>query len=63
MAKYSDIHSHYGTLADFRAFLDAAHARDLKVVIDLVMNRASDQHPWFQAARADKNSPYRDYYV
>ena len=63
VANYSDIHSDYGTLADFRAFLDAAHARDLKVVIDLVMNHTSDQHPWFQAARADKNSPYRDYYV
>ena len=50
-------------LDDFKAFLDAAHERGLKVVTDMVMNHTSDQHPWFQAARQDKNSPYRDYYV
>ncbi len=63
VADYMGIHEDYGTLADFKAFLDAAHARGLKVVTDMVMNHTSDQHPWFQAARRDKNSPYRDYYV
>ncbi|MBK8987105.1 MAG: maltose alpha-D-glucosyltransferase [Chloroflexi bacterium] len=63
VADYLGIHPDYGTLADFKAFLDAAHARGLKVVTDMVMNHTSDQHPWFQAARRDKNSPYRDYYV
>jgi maltose alpha-D-glucosyltransferase/alpha-amylase len=63
VAGYMDIHPDYGTLADFKAFLDAAHQRGLKVVTDLVMNHTSDQHPWFQAARQDRNSPYHDYYV
>ena len=63
VADYTDIHPDYGTLDDFKAFLDAAHERGLKVVTDLVMNHTSNQHPWFQAARQDKNSPYRDYYV
>jgi maltose alpha-D-glucosyltransferase/alpha-amylase len=63
VAGYVDIHPDYGTLADFKAFLDAAHERGLKVVTDLVMNHTSDQHPWFQAARQDRNSPYHDYYV
>jgi maltose alpha-D-glucosyltransferase / alpha-amylase len=63
VADYTGIHPDYGTLEEFKAFLDAAHARGLKVVTDMVMNHTSDQHPWFQAARQDKNSPYRDYYV
>lgn len=63
IADYTNIHPDYGTLDDFRAFLEAAHARGLRVVTDLVLNHTSDQHPWFQAARQDKNSPYRDYYV
>jgi len=63
VADYYNIHPDYGDLADFKAFLDAAHARGMRVVTDLVMNHTSDQHPWFQAARRDPNSPYRNYYV
>lgn len=63
VADYRDIHPDFGTLDDFKAFLNAAHARGLRVVTDLVMNHTSDQHPWFQAARSDPNSPYHDYYV
>ncbi len=63
VADYFGVHPDYGTLDDFQTFLDAAHQRGLKVVTDIVMNHTSDQHPWFQAARQDKNSPYRDYYV
>lgn len=63
IADYKGIHPDYGTLEDFKAFLEAAHERGLRVVTDLVMNHTSDQHPWFQAARQDRNSPYRDYYV
>jgi maltose alpha-D-glucosyltransferase/alpha-amylase len=63
IADYYDIHPDYGTLADFKVFLDAAHARGMRVIADLVLNHTSDQHPWFQAARADRSSPYRDYYV
>ncbi len=63
IADYTGIHRDFGTLEDFRAFLDAAHARGLRVIIDLVMNHCSADHPWFQAARRDRNSPYRDYFV
>jgi maltose alpha-D-glucosyltransferase/alpha-amylase len=63
IADYYGIHPDYGTLDDFKHFLDAAHARGLRVITDLVLNHTSDQHPWFQSARAAKDSPYRDYYV
>ena len=63
IAGYTNIHPDYGTLDDFSALISAAHAHGIKVVTDLVLNHTSDQHPWFQAARQDKNSPYRDYYV
>jgi maltose alpha-D-glucosyltransferase / alpha-amylase len=63
VADYYDIHPDYGTLEDFKAFLDAAHERGLRVVTDLVLNHTSDEHAWFQAARRDPESPYHDYYV
>ncbi len=63
VADYYGIHPDYGDLEDFKAFLDAAHDRGLKVVADLVMNHTSAHHPWFQQARSDPASPYRNYYV
>ena len=63
ISDFLSIHPDYGSVDDFREFLDAAHARGLRVVADLVMNHASDQHPWFQEARADPASPKRDYFV
>jgi maltose alpha-D-glucosyltransferase/alpha-amylase len=64
IADYMSVNPSYGTLADFKAFLSAAHDRDLQVMIELVINHTSDQHPWFQAARtAPPGSPERDYYV
>ena len=63
ISDYRDIHPDYGTLDDFKAFLNAAHERGLRVITDLVMNHTSDQHPWFQEARQDPQSPYHDYYV
>ena len=63
IADFYTVHPAYGTLEDFQKFLDAAHARDLRVVADLVMNHTSDAHPWFQASRADPASPYAEYYV
>jgi maltose alpha-D-glucosyltransferase/alpha-amylase len=63
IADFREIHSDYGTLDDFKAFLDEAHRRGLKVVTELVINHTSDQHMWFQEARKDPQSPYRDYYV
>jgi maltose alpha-D-glucosyltransferase/alpha-amylase len=63
IADYYGIHPDFGTLDDFKAFLDAAHARGLRVVTDLVLNHCSADHPWFQEARRDRHSPYRDYFV
>ena len=64
IADYMSVHPSYGTLSDFRAFLNAAHDRGLQVMIELVINHTSDQHPWFQAARrAPNGSPERDFYV
>ena len=53
----------YGTLDDFKQLVNAVHARGMRLITDLVLNHTSDQHPWFQASRADRASPYRDYYV
>jgi maltose alpha-D-glucosyltransferase/alpha-amylase len=53
----------YGTITDFSRLISEAHKRNLKVVMDLVMNHTSDQHPWFKAARENRESPYHDYYV
>ncbi len=59
---YCDIMDEFGTLADFDALLAGVHARGLKLILDLVPNHSSDEHPWFQASRASKDNPYRDYY-
>ncbi len=63
IADFYTVHPDFGTLEDFRAFLDRAHALGLKVIADLVLNHTSDQHPWFIASRQSVDSPYRDYYV
>jgi maltose alpha-D-glucosyltransferase/alpha-amylase len=63
IADYTTVHPSYGTLDDFKAFLTAAHNRDLRVVIEMVMNHTSDQHPWFQEARSSQDNPKRDWYV
>src|SRR5881409_2073042 len=53
----------YDTVEDFQRFLDAAHARGLRVIADLVMNHTSDQHPWFQSSRVEPTGAYGDHYV
>lgn len=53
----------FGTIADFAMLMERAESLGLRVLVELVMQHTSDQHPWFQAARRDRNSPYRDYYV
>ncbi len=64
IADYLNVHPSYGTLEDFKVFLDAAHRRNMQVLIELVVNHTSDQHPWFQAARrAPPGSPAREFYV
>ncbi len=63
IADFDGIHPSYGTLEDFQKFLDAAHARGLRVIADLVMNHTSDTHPWFRASRSDPGGPHGDWYV
>ena len=64
IANYLDVNPNYGTLDDFRAFLDAAHERGLRVITELVINHTSDQNPWFQKSRrAPPGSAEREVYV
>ena len=64
IADYWSINADYGTMRSFRRFLDAAHARGLRVITELVINHTSDQHPWFQRARrAAPGTTERDFYV
>jgi maltose alpha-D-glucosyltransferase/alpha-amylase len=61
---YMNVNPSYGTLDDFKAFLAAAHERNIQVMVELVVNHTSDQHPWFERARhAPKGSPEREFYV
>lgn len=63
IADYYGVDPRLGTLGDFVAFTRQAHERGMRVLIDLVINHTSDQHPWFQQARQSPDSPYRDFYV
>jgi maltose alpha-D-glucosyltransferase / alpha-amylase len=63
IADYYGVNPRYGTLGDFVEFTQGCRQRGLRVLIDLVVNHTSDQHPWFQEARRDPDSKYRDWYV
>lgn len=63
VSDYRDIDPAFGTLADFDRLVAEARARGLRVILDLVLNHTSDQHPWFKASRASRTSPFRDWYV
>ncbi|MBV8753734.1 MAG: trehalose synthase [Hyphomicrobiales bacterium] len=63
ISDYYGVNPAYGTLGDFVEFAHAAEQRGIRVIIDLVVNHTSDQHAWFQAARRDRKSKYRDWYV
>jgi alpha-glucosidase len=63
VADFRDVDPIFGDLATFDALLAGAHARGLRVIVDYVPNHTSDQHPWFLASRASRESPYRDWYV
>ncbi|MBI2816187.1 MAG: maltose alpha-D-glucosyltransferase [Acidobacteria bacterium] len=64
ISDYMSVHPDYGTVEDFQMFLDSAHRHELQVMIELVVNHTSDQHPWFQRARlAPPGSPEREFYV
>lgn len=63
ISDYQAIDPQFGTMADFDRLVDQARQRDIKIIMDLVVNHTSDQHTWFQQALADPQSPYRDYYI
>lgn len=64
ISEYKAVHPDYGTIADVRRFIRAAHDRGIRVITELVINHTSDQHPWFQRARLAKpGSPHRNFYV
>jgi len=63
ISDYHAVNPKFGTLADFELLLAEAHRRGLRVIMDLVVNHTSDQHPWFAASRQAKDNPYRDYYI
>ena len=63
VSDYYGVNPAYGTLGDFVEFTHGAKQRGIRVIIDLVVNHTSDQHPWFQEARRDPKSRYRDWYV
>lgn len=63
VADYKDIDPRYGTLADFNRLVQEAHARGIRVILDLVLNHTSDQHPWFQESRSSRTNPKADWYI
>jgi maltose alpha-D-glucosyltransferase / alpha-amylase len=63
VSDYTAVLPEFGDIEDFKEFLDSAHARGMRVIIDFVMNHTSDQHPWFQASRSDPEGDYGDFYV
>ena len=63
VADYRAIHPAFGTMADFDRLMEACKKRGIRVIMDMVLNHTSDQHPWFKAALKDPKSKYRDYYI
>jgi len=63
IADYGSVHPSYGSLDDFKTFLTAAHNRGIRMIIEMVLNHTSDQHPWFKEARSSHDNPKRDWYV
>ena len=63
ISDYRSVMDEFGTMAEFDAVLEGIHQRDMKLVMDLVVNHTSDEHHWFQQARSSPDNPYRDYYI
>ncbi|WP_243291635.1 alpha,alpha-phosphotrehalase [Bacillus sp. FJAT-47783] len=63
ISDYFQIHKEYGTMEDFDQLLLEAHKRDMKIIMDIVINHTSTEHPWFQEAKKGKDNPYRNFYI
>ncbi|HPB66748.1 MAG TPA: alpha-amylase family glycosyl hydrolase, partial [Spirochaetales bacterium] len=63
ISDYEDVDPIFGSLDDFRSLLDAAHRLGIRIVVDLVVNHSSDEHPWFKAARSSRDDPKHDWYI
>lgn len=63
ISDYKDIMEEFGTMADFDELLKQVHGREMKLIMDLVINHTSDEHPWFIESRSSRNNPKRDYYI
>ena len=63
ISDYTSIMEEFGTMEDWDAFRDGAHARGIAIIMDLVLNHSSDRHIWFQESRKSRNNPYSDYYI
>lgn len=63
ISDYQGIMDEYGTMEDFRLLLKESHKRGIKIILDLVVNHTSDEHPWFIKSREEKENPYWDYYI
>jgi oligo-1,6-glucosidase len=63
ISNYQDIMDEFGTLADWQELLAEMHTRGIRLVMDLVVNHTSDEHPWFQESRKSKDNPYRNFYI
>ncbi|MGZ4162216.1 MAG: alpha-amylase family glycosyl hydrolase, partial [Neobacillus sp.] len=63
ISDYYRIHEEYGTMEDFDKLLTEAHKRNLKIIMDIVVNHTSTEHEWFKQASSSKNNPYRDFYI
>ncbi len=63
ISNYQGIMKEFGTMEDFDRMLDAAHTHGIRIVMDLVVNHTSDEHPWFIESRKSKDNPYRNYYI
>lgn len=63
ISDYYSIHGEYGTMEDFEELLDETHKRDMKLIMDLVVNHSSTEHEWFKQASSSKENQYRDFYI
>ena len=63
VSNYKAIAQEYGDMADFQQLLNGLHQREMRLILDLVLNHTSDQHPWFQASRSSRRDPKRDWYI